>query len=385
MLKYLNQSSLNSDTKFNIRTLTIVLFLFSLIAFPKLWLADLRFFPRVSLLNLSSANLNFIELGLFVTIFTSLFILYFNIKPKVLYLLILSCWGLFVLTDVLRLQVFYYWYLLVLGILIFEDKTAGQNSLRAICVGLYFWAGFSKLNFGFTNHMFPWLLGLTPGGQISPLVFWLGIGAATGEALGGILLLKPQTRPLARKLLLLMHLLISVRFGFEGFAFAPLIPWNILQFFLLLSLFSEEKTSYRGILLPVTKTGFIVRLLVFALPSTSAWGLWDDILSFRVFSGSAIQANLIVKKEFLQKEPHAEKLSRQSSDEFYLPIPHWSLYDSQHQFLSEWYFKKIFSAFCHQKNSLKDAKLVVNHKLKYGIPFRPQNRNDMIYRCWEVR
>lgn len=372
--------SLARETKILIR-LTALAHFVSLLLFPKLWLLQ-RDIPKIPIFPFFESTTQIPEAFLYFFSLASCLALMIAPGFWQAAILLVGCWLCSSLFDQLRFQVFYYWYSLYLIVILFNsNKQQQKHSLMALSVGLYFWAGFSKLNWGFASDMFPWFI--KPLTIESPrLLLLLAIMAALWELLAGLLLLFPRTRRLGVGFAILLHLGILVKFLPYGMDYMPIVPWNILQIVAVYLLFFSDNSKPASILTPKDITGAGARALVFLCPALSIFGLWDDILSFRLFSGAALQSNLIVNQAFLDKvnSPVGKILKREGAL-FYLPLPYWSLLDSGHQFLSDAYFRRVFKKLCDKKSPDMEIRLVINYHLKNPVLYFPVKQQDQVWSC----
>ena len=378
------RENLAPESKVLIRVTAFAYFI-SLVLFPKLWILP-RDIPKVPLLPMLEGATLIPEA--FFYFFSLISCLSLMIAPGFWpgAILLVSCWLCSALFDQLRLQVFYYWYSLYLLVTLFNlNKQQQKHSLMALSVALYFWAGFSKLNWGFAYDMFPWFIHpitIKSGWILVPL----SIMAALWELLAGLLLLFPRTRKIGVGFTVLLHVTILLKFLPYGMDYMPIVPWNILQLVAVCVLFLSDKSKSTTILVPKDITGAIARTLVFICPALSIFGLWDDILSFRLFSGAALQSNLIVNQAFLDRVGSpVGKIVKREGELFYLPLPHWSLLDSGHQFLSDSYFKRVFKKLCDKKTADMEMRLVINYHLKNPVLYFPVKNQDKIWSCADAQ
>lgn len=157
--------------------------------------------------------------------------------------LLLPIFAIFILQDQLRGQFAVNIYLFNLAIAAFASKDVNDRTvdpLRYMVAGIYFWAGFHKVNMafftsGFSTFVASWLPlpGIaTLGGFVTPF-FELSIG---------ILLLLPTTRKIGQVMTVIMLTVVTLSIGPTGFDEARFVwPTNVYLCLMALTLFSGNK------------------------------------------------------------------------------------------------------------------------------------------------
>lgn len=351
----------------------------TLLLFPRI-ISPAREFPIVPLLSIFPVFPLSAQQFLYGLLCVSGVCLLFFPKKNFLIGAHVVAWLLLVCLDALWLQPFFL--TCVLWIMLLQRNDLKElNTLRAMNVGLYFWAGISKLNFGYLSLMFPWLTRdfITIDSKL--LSDGLAIFTAAFECMVGVFLLFPQTRKHGLWMVTLLHLGIVVVFGpWAKNHHTSIIPMNFFQCIAVWLLFNNRPETWREVLRPLSRIGLGCRLLFCVFPALSFWGYWNDIFSFRLYSASVIQANLLVSNAFLEK-------SKENLRPFYneregaLPLVMWSLRNTGYAFVSETYFKEVFRTLCASKFSEPNLRIVVNHSLRFNPGFYPHDRQDKIYGC----
>ncbi len=98
--------------------------------------------------------------GLFITLISGLLWLLASPLNRPVAAVVLACGLFFIVQDVNRLQPYFYMYYFTLFIAAVAPRegNAGINSLRIMVCGVYFWAGFHKINKTFFLLTLPWFI-----------------------------------------------------------------------------------------------------------------------------------------------------------------------------------------------------------------------------------
>ena len=151
-------------------------------------------------------------------------------------------------------------------------------------------------------------------------VIALALGAATGEAMGGVLLLFPKTRRPAALFLAAMHGFILLMIGPFGYKWNAVVwPWNIAMMVALWAIFWRREACawptpnlicrawWRD---ARVQSPLMVPAVVFLfgiMPILSFFGWWDSYLSFSLYSGSTCECDIQIDPEdYLRLPPAAQ-------------------------------------------------------------------------------
>ena len=101
-----------------------------------------------------------VDWGLFFVLLSGLVWLLINPLNRLVAAGTLACALFFILQDVNRLQAYFYMYYFTLFIAAVSPRqdNAAINSLRIMVIGVYFWAGFHKINKTFFLLTLPWFI-----------------------------------------------------------------------------------------------------------------------------------------------------------------------------------------------------------------------------------
>ncbi len=191
--------------------------------------------------------------------------------------------------DQSRWQPWFYQYVAMLTVLLWwyarpKDAMRRERALaacRLIVAAVYFWSGLHKINPGFIHSAFPWMLEPLRLRWLAPLAPAVPIF----EAAIGTGLLMPRFRRAAVIAALAMHGFILASIGPLGRNFDQVVwPWNIAMACLVVLLF------WRPVWEPKAAAPKLVVVLFAMVPALSFLGLWDNYLSFAMYSGNSNQA-----------------------------------------------------------------------------------------------
>jgi uncharacterized membrane protein YphA (DoxX/SURF4 family) len=352
----------------------------------KLWLKGREFpvLPLFEALEQVPAPVHLFLFGLLIL--SSLLVV---IRPgKVSFGILLGfSWLLLVTLDLTRLTPFGYLSALWVITLYWPHGSAHEeikiNILRALTAGLYFWAGFFKLNHGFVNDMIPWFLNHYVPTPAPAYLYALGIFVALGEMLSGLFLLFPRTRAPALAGLIAMHLFLAYFLSPLATNFqAPVAFWNIFQAAAVFALFGRTRVPARDILRPLCLPGFVARVLVMGLlPLANILGWGNDILSFRLYSASVLMANVKVDDKYLSSAPPlARKIAENNK---ILNLPLWSIADTGVFFATEYSYRRVFRELCETRPEGSHMQLILNRGMRHPPLFLRAAREDEIVACGE--
>ena len=186
------------------------------------------------------------------------------------------------------------------------------NVCRLIVASTYFWSGLQKLNAGFVDEVFPWLVeplvALLPGFP-EELIRPLGIAIPFIEAGIGVGLLT-RFRNVVVILALGMHVFILFSIGPLGHDWNTIVwPWNVaMMVFVVILFWRAEGFSARHILVPRAPLGAslfhgLILLLFGVMPLFNFFGLWDSYLSASLYSGNIKSATVYVSEAVKNRLP----------------------------------------------------------------------------------
>ncbi|MFT4663658.1 MAG: hypothetical protein ACI9XB_000598 [Gammaproteobacteria bacterium] len=261
-----------------------------------LWWSAGRTFPTVPFFNFMPpiAYWWFQSLLPWLFVINLLLVLIFP-KIKKGLLLVITLAILLILFDVNRLQVWMYQWFCMLTVLYFSTKESTWKScLQFMLMALYFWSGFNKLSIPYLEHSFPYLMDAfsitKPIGDMKAMA----IISALIEMGIGIGLFFQKSRNIALWIAILMHLLILLILGPFGANVNEVVwPWNIAMIFIVLLLF--HSAPFSG-LSHLWKRSFLIKIIMIfwgLMPLGNVFNIWDEQLSFKMYSGTNPEGMLI--------------------------------------------------------------------------------------------
>ena len=263
----------------------------------KLWLSD-RILPVIPPFELSPNLHNTFHLVLFAISMLALFsIVFFTSRKEFICLVVLleltSCF-----LDQMRWQPWEYQYLLLFIFYLFYKKNTNQfKELATLLIGFtYVYSGLHKFNGGFLfsvwenmilrnffhiEEVFISKLWVHYGGLLLPFI----------ETLIGLGLLFRKNKLLIVYFAIGMHVLL-VTILVRNNQNSVVWPWNIAMILYAWLLFKDNKQVQFKITFFKNYFNSIVFTLIGILPLFSFYGLWDNYLSFNLYSGNVKQLKI---------------------------------------------------------------------------------------------
>jgi len=200
--------------------------------------------------------------------------------------------ALLMLGNIHRLQVWFYFYMILISVYLFlykKDLTTLSWLLRVIFILVYCWSGIHKLNVHFVDDIFPWLMEPVVAGQwISDSGFAMAAGLI--ELGIGIGLALKFTRKAAVIILVIFHLFILYILGPLGHNWNTVVwPWNVLMPLVAIGLFFSTlpySTVQQLQFFKKNTTSWAVLLLVGVAPFFNIIKITPEQLSFKMYAGS---------------------------------------------------------------------------------------------------
>jgi len=233
--------------------------------------------------------------ALCITLLVWLFIAPLKRLPAFGVTAIIIFWGI---QDIVRFQPWFHMFCFVTLVASFcKYPQSGLNALRIMVCGVYFWAGFHKLNMTFFTNVMPWFVAPIYHPEFDLLFKVAAFITPFFEAAIGILLLFKRWRFVATLMAFTMLIMVFVCLGPFGRNWGTVIPlWNIWLFLMELQLFLRPTFTANASIFDF-KFGkmSVVSLLMFVIAPTfaiffPAYGR----LGFKIFSGNTITAQIIL-------------------------------------------------------------------------------------------
>ena len=290
----------NNSKEILLIKLTALFWLFAKIMSRKLWLTD-RLFPIIPPLNFSPNLPNEVHFILFlVSIFGLVSIVIFTQKKELVLLVLItelaSCF-----LDQMRWQPWEYQYLLLFLFYIFYKKSTNQLlELVTLLIGLtYIFSGLHKFNGGFLysvweNMILKKFLNIENYYISKIWIHYAGLLLPFIEILIGISLLLIKNKRLIAYFAIGMHvILLIILIGNNQNSIVW--PWNILMIFYIYILFWGDNSIRINSSFFKNNFNKVIVFLVGILPFFSFFGLWDNYLSFNLYSGNVKQLTICIK------------------------------------------------------------------------------------------
>jgi uncharacterized membrane protein YphA (DoxX/SURF4 family) len=264
-----------------------------------------------------------------------------------------------------------------------NKRETAVNILRLIIASTYFWSGLQKLNAGFFDDVFPYLVepvvALFPGFP-EELLRPAAIAVPFIETGIGVWLLT-RFRNAAVVLALCMHAFILFAIGPLGQDVNTVVwPWNIAMMGSVVLLFWRTRGfRVKDVVIPSTSPLHAVVLLLFGvMPLFSFFGLWDSYLSASLYSGNTKDGILYVSED-VRRELSGEVPDRAlRSGGHTLDIFAWSMEElNVPPYPETRIYKSVASHVCAQAHRPSEVSLVVVNK----PPLLDGGREAEIYDC----
>ncbi len=204
------------------------------------------------------------------------------------------------LCDQSRLQPWFYeYFFLLLGV-----AFASPNACRLIVASTYFWSGAQKINSGFINDVFPWML--EPFLRHLPqrahaIVHPLSLAAPFVELAIGLALLSGKLRTAAIAAAVAMHLFILMALGPWGQNYNHVVwPWNLAMAASVIILFLKTDTN---VLSHEGRFHTLILLLFAFAPVLSFFGSWDHYLSSAMYSSNRNRGMIFLSDKMIDRLP----------------------------------------------------------------------------------
>lgn len=351
----------------------------------KLWIPVGREFPKVPAFDFIAPNFslysNTFILGLLIL---GLIGVILNQFPRYSIWLTLFCFFLLILEDITRLQPWVYSQGIILFLFSLKKEQRNKGILYGtllVIAGVYIWSGIQKINVGFLNGTFPWMLSaLGIDIEIDPEqpMRWFNYAfliAPVIEILCGVFLLRNRTRKTGAVLGIGIHLFNLLVLGPFGHNWNSVTwPWNVsLILFLLIWFRSDLSLNFKSAVSQV-KWNFLALFLFFVMPFFNFFGIWDDNLSGCMYSGTHSDVAFYFDSPSESKMQFYQELA---SSDYVHPDGHyqltkswmtyWSMYDLNAPiYPAPRYYGRIAMEMCKEVNNPAKAGLEVVTRAKFS-------------------
>jgi len=268
-----------------------------------------------------------------------------------------------VLGNIHRLQVWFYFYGLLLILFLWKTKVSDENllsTMKVMVAGVYLWSGIHKFNIFFAKDIFPWMiepLGITTSS-------WQAYAAGGFEMLIGIGLLFQPTRNLTVILSLIFHLTILGLLGPFGHHWNIVVwPWNLVMPILVFLLFYKTTSNNFGNIRSSFRQfpiGIFLLALVWILPAFNYIGFTPEQLSFKMYAGTHPEMVLYFgesDRQILNTNPKARPLlPRETKTQYRIILDEVAMKEWQTPFFTtRWTAEKIAKQLCKKMNKPEEG------------------------------
>lgn len=332
MLSNLLNYKINKKAEVIIK-ITSAFWIITKIASFKLWISN-REFPLIPIFDFLENLPNYVHLFLLISFFTSiaLVFLYPNKKPFIIAVLIIeitSC-----LLDQNRWQPYEYQFLLTfIFYLAYDSKKQFLNYFTFLLLIIYLNSGLHKINGSFLyvvweNMILNRFLGIEFEVIKTYGLHYYGLLLGLIEVLAAIGLFFKHTKKIAALLLMGMHLFILSMISPFGLNYNSIVwPWNVLMMILLYLAFIPNDSVTISLKKIVNGFNVIPFFCIGILPFFCFLGLWDNFLSFNLYSGGTKFLEICIEnpQDLKNKEYYVLKTGKICKDKVAIPVHDWAL------------------------------------------------------------
>jgi len=272
-----------------------------------------------------------------------------------------------------------YYYAIFIAAWCGKQKAVGLNALKVMIGGVYFWAGFHKLNATFYLSVFPWFIeplhvfphSLTGQPSLLDTLFAFALLITPFFELSiGILLFFPKRRCLATGMAFVMLMVVLFCLGPLGHNWGMAVwPWNIYLFLMEYTLFFSPVQGaakvQRGLPVLLSIALFVVApVLAMVTP-------WYALTGFKLYSGNAVTAEIVLpERETLAKAPAYVRML--VSPKHRLDLAEWTVREIGDFYPVPYVVKMGVRGLCPYLDYPADAKLIIS----FPPPFYSVERSE---------
>ncbi|MFC4740175.1 hypothetical protein ACFO3U_09235 [Flavobacterium ponti] len=314
--------------------LTSAFWFITKIASYKLWISN-RIFPLSPAFDFLENIPNFIHLSLFILFLTGITLVFIFPNKKILFVGILLMEIFTCLLDQNRWQPYEYQFILTFVFFLFYHKNKKQflNYFAFLLLVIYLNSGLHKLNGSFLytvweNMILHRFFGFEHELIKNSGLHYFGLLLGLIEVLAALGLFFKQTQKISAIALIGMHLFIIAMISPFGLNYNSIVwPWNILMILFLYVVFISNypiKISFKKI---IEGYNFVLFVLIGIMPFFCFLGIWDNFLSFNLYSGGTKYLEICVEnpKELKKIEVYKFKKGKFCDDKVAISVHDWSL------------------------------------------------------------
>ena len=269
----------------------------------KLWISD-RLFPLIPPLNFLENIPNTIHIFLFTASLIGIFLIALFPSNKYILVTTLAIEFFSCILDQNRWQPWEYQYFLTILFLYFYLHNPRQfiNYFTFLIISTYFNSGIHKLNGGFLYDVWESMIlkrffGLELHQIQNGWIHYAGLSLGLIEVVGALGLLFFKQKKMFALLIIGMHVFILLLISPTGLNYNVIVwPWNIAMVLFLYLLFFKIKNntiSFTNLTEGYNKIPFLV---IGVFPFFCFIGLYDNYMSFNLYSGTLKQLEICIEK-----------------------------------------------------------------------------------------
>lgn len=383
-----------ADATVWLKWIVTVGFVFAFVMTLNLWL-NVRSYPLVpAIAGLPTYGHPF-DWILLAGMFALLAAIFFIRKPQLYIWIFLGLLAVLCLYDQTRWQPYVYQYAFLFAALAIyswepsdpASKTRTLNIARFIVASTYIYSGLQKMNPGFVQQIWPWLLGpiVSTFPHFATPILAFAYVAPVIQVCFGIGLLSKRFRKPAVVLAVLMHVFILAMIGPWLLNWNNVVwPWTAAMACFDIILFGlGTDFSYKDVLDPGRSILHWVVLILFGvLPLLSFFNLWDSDLSAALYSGNLAEGVIYVSDIGKTELPAdvQQYVSPDGANNNVLPVKAWALGDMDAiEYPETRVFEGIAKNLCDQMPDPTQLILVVQEARLF------RSGGQLLYHCNQLQ
>ncbi len=272
--------------------LTAFCFLFTVLYSWPLWYETERIFSAAPIFNFNMPS--WLSQSMVIATLGLCGVLIIVPQKRKLGIVLAAFIAFLVIEDELRWQPFIYMYTFILFAAAFIPQKPIEKDFRAIrlmVIGIYFWAGFYKINTAFIFDVFPWFV--QPLGMNAGFVLFLSCIVPFIECAIGVCLFVPRWRGIGVILATCMLVVVLICLGPFGHNWGLIVwPWNVLLHALEAVLFLYYREPLLKKEVAKDKMACLAIALFWVLPALGMFDKWGSYPSFMLYSGLPATADV---------------------------------------------------------------------------------------------
>ncbi|MGK4567957.1 hypothetical protein [Flavobacterium sp. 3HN19-14] len=348
----------------------------------KLWVSD-RLFPLIPPFDFLEGFTAETHLALFYAALSGIFLIFLFPKGRFALFLAIAIEFCSCMLDQNRWQPWELQYMITVLFAFFYRDNPKQflNYFTFLIVIIYFNSGLHKLNGSFLYDVWESMIlrrffGVEESVIAQKWVHFAGLSLGIIEVVGALGILFFKRKKFFALLLIGMHIFILAMISPTGLNYNIIVwPWNVVMIILIYILIfnqSEARVSFYGLM---KGANFIPFIFIGILPILCNFGLYDNFLSFNLYSGSLKQLEICVKDDGYVKDykPYfSNKKNFCGEDYKVLNANFWSLKEMNIIVYPE---ERIYLGVIKkwkQRNPKADATFHI-----YQYPYKPENIREI--------